>query len=122
MVKCDYCEKEALFCDSIVVYKWKSYGMIYYCKDCEAWVGVHKGTRKPLGRLAKKELRELKCQAHFAFDRLWKKKKNKRAARAKAYTWLAKKLGIEEEKCHIGMFDEETCKKVIDITILRRGI
>ena len=31
--------------------------MIYICKPCDAYVGVHKGTDKALGRLANKELR-----------------------------------------------------------------
>lgn len=34
-------------------------------------------------------------------------------ARAQAYKWLASSLGIEPKNCHIGMFDVETCKKVV---------
>jgi hypothetical protein len=34
-------------------------------------VGCHKGTTKPLGRLADAELREWKKRAHAAFDPVW---------------------------------------------------
>ena len=33
------------------------YGMIYYCPQCGAYVGVHKGTDRAKGRLANAELR-----------------------------------------------------------------
>lgn len=72
-VYCDYCGRRAEFVDSKVIYG-KSYGMIYLCRCCPgyAYVGVHKGTDRPLGRLADMELRELKKLAHAAFDPLWK--------------------------------------------------
>ena len=59
-VICDYCGKPAQFVDSASVYHGHSYGMVYYCPDCQAWVGVHKGTDRPLGRLADAELRRWK--------------------------------------------------------------
>jgi len=46
--------------------------MIYLCRSCDAYVGVHKGTDKPKGRLANAELREYKKKAHSAFDPLWR--------------------------------------------------
>lgn len=52
-VYCDYCGRQAEYVDSKVVYG-KSYGMMYLCRNCMAYVGVHKGTDKPLGRLAQK--------------------------------------------------------------------
>ena len=55
-VYCDYCGRQAEYVDSKVVYG-KSYGMMYLCRNCMAYVGVHKGTDKPLGRLANAELR-----------------------------------------------------------------
>lgn len=86
--------------------------MIYLCRECRAWVGCHPGTDKPLGRLANKELRDLKIKAHDAFDRVWK---DKDTSRRKAYAWLAEKLKVPPEYCHIGMFNENTCQKVIEI-------
>lgn len=110
-VCCDYCGKPARYTDSSIVYQGRSYGMIYYCHDCHAWVGVHKGTDKPLGRLANAELRHWKQGAHAAFDRIWRN--NRGLTRRGAYRWLAEQMGLPEDKAHIGMFNVEQCKQVI---------
>jgi len=61
---CDYCQGPTEFVDDSEVYE-RSYGRkVYLCRPCNAWVGVHKGTTRPLGRLAKSELRKMKIQAH----------------------------------------------------------
>lgn len=115
---CPYCNKPSTFVDSRVIYG-RSYGMVYYCEPCNAWCGVHKGTNQSLGRLADSELRELKKQAHEAFDPLWNKKMQqglkKNEARNLAYKWLSYKMGVKYEKTHIGMFDTAQCKQVIEI-------
>lgn len=115
---CPYCNKDARLVDSAVVYG-KSYGLIYFCEPCRAWVGVHKGTENALGRLANAELREWKKQAHALFDPLWNRKMkqgiSKKRARAKAYKWLAGELGIDPKRCHIGMFDVDQCRQVVQI-------
>lgn len=112
-VYCDYCGRKAEYVDSKVVYG-KSYGMIYLCLSCMAYVGVHKGTDTPLGRLANSELRYWKKAAHAVFDPLWKygRFKNHRNA---AYGWLSQKMGIPVEKTHIGMFDVAECRRAINI-------
>jgi hypothetical protein len=56
-VTCPYCGQPAIYVDSAAVYRIGSYGMIYLCRPCQAWVGVHPGTDQPLGRLANAELR-----------------------------------------------------------------
>lgn len=93
--------------------------MIYLCKKCVAWVGVHKGTDVALGRLANAELRILKKEAHFYFDTLWRRKMEKgftkKEARSKAYVWLSNEMNILPEFTHIGMFDVPQCKKVIEL-------
>lgn len=114
-VYCDYCGRRAEFVDSKVVYG-RSYGMIYLCR-CHpgyAFVGVHKGTDRPLGRLADMELRELKKQAHAAFDPLWKEGRFKGHRKA-AYAWLSEQMGLPQEKTHIGMFDTAQCERVVQI-------
>ena len=63
-VICNYCGKPAEYVDSTVVYG-SSYGMIYYCKPCNAWVGVHKGSGAPLGTLANAELRAYRRKECF---------------------------------------------------------
>jgi len=108
---CPYCGKEPEYVDSSVLYG-TSYGMVYLCRQCDAYVGVHEGTDQPKGRLANKELREWKKKAHAAFDPLWQ---NKHMKRKEAYTWLSEKLGTPRNYTHIGMFSVETCKKVVEI-------
>lgn len=123
--KCPYCERASVLTDSAAVYG-RSYGPIYLCRPCDAYVGCHKGTNKALGRLANKELRQWKIKAHAAFDPLWQRKFAKKRresgptyrkcfARNSGYKWLSEQLGIDREHCHIGMFDVEQCKRVVEI-------
>lgn len=112
-VICNYCGKPAEYVDSTVVYG-SSYGMIYYCKPCNAWVGVHKGSSSPLGTLANAELRACRRKAHGMFDRIWRRRW---MSRSKAYAWLAVQMGLTLEETHIGMFSVEQCRKVIDLCI-----
>jgi len=121
VVTCPYCNQLAELQDSSVVYS-QSYGMIWICHPCQAWVGVHKDNReyKPLGRLANKELRSAKMEAHTYFDPLWKRKMvkdnvSKQKARSAGYKWLARQMGIPTSKCHIGMFDLQQCQLVVEI-------
>jgi hypothetical protein len=113
-----YCNRPTRYVDSKGVYT-KSYGMIYLCEPCGAWVGVHKGTNKALGRLANRELRQWKKDAHKYFDPLWQKKMNqghsKTSARHKAYEWLACQMGLQVKDTHIGMFDVDQCKQVVEL-------
>lgn len=112
-VYCDYCGWKAEFVDSKVIYG-RSYGMVYLCRNCMAYVGVHKGTAKPLGRLANAQLRYWKKQAHAAFDPLWQYGQFK-GHRNVAYAWLAERMRLPVEQIHIGMFDVGDCKRVIAI-------
>ena len=109
---CPYCGKETEYIDSSFIYG-KSYGMVYICKPCDAYCGVHKGSDVSLGRLANKELRECKKEAHLYFDVIWK---NNHLSRKDAYKMLSEKLGIDVNLTHIGMFDVEQCKKVVQIS------
>lgn len=112
-VHCDYCGRKAEFVDSKIIYG-QSYGMVYLCRNCMAYVGVHKGSAKPLGRLANAELRYWKKAAHAAFDPMWKWGRFRHHRNA-AYGWLAQQMGLPIEKTHIGMFDVAQCKKAIEI-------
>lgn len=119
MILCDYCGKPARYVDSAIVYHGVSYGMIWYCPNCKAWVGCHKGTNKPLGRLADGQLRFWKRRAHAAFDPVWRGKS--RFTRRAAYEWLADEMGLSAEKTHIGMFDIAQCRRCIEICRNRNG-
>lgn len=125
-IECPYCHRPAILVDSAEVYHGTSYGLIWLCRKCDAYVGTHKGTEEPLGRLANKELRDWKIKAHAAFDPLWQAKLRKRRAergpeykqayaRGSGYKWLAVQMGISAQQCHLGMFDVEQCKRVIEI-------
>lgn len=117
-VICDYCGCQAELVDSAEVYG-TSYGDIYLCRNCGAYVGTHKGTDRPLGRLANAELRYWKKAAHAAFDPIWQHGRFK-GKRKRAYSWLAGEMNLPVEKTHIGMFDVDQCKKVIQICRVER--
>ena len=87
---CPYCGGKVIFTDSAVLYGGKSYGMVYLCTNCNASVGVHKGTRKPLGTLANTALKSKRRETHAIFDGYWKGQGMKRSA---AYQWLAQEMG-----------------------------
>lgn len=118
---CPYCQSSAKLESSRKVYGGRDFGLLYLCEKypvCDSYVGVHKGTNKPLGRLANSELREWKKRAHSAFDPIWQKKMiKKKRARGSAYKWLASQLNITFDECHIGMFDVEQCKRVVEICV-----
>ena len=112
-VICNYCGRKTELVDSKVIYG-TSYGMMYLCRHCNAYVGCHKGTDRPLGRLADAELRYWKKAAHAVFDPLWRQGRF-RGQRKAAYEWLAEQMGLPVEQTHIGMFDIAQCKQAIKI-------
>ncbi len=122
-VYCPYCGKRAEFVDSAEVYHGRSYGMIYLCRPCDAYVGCHGNGKgdSPKGRLANAELRRWKIAAHDAFDPLWKYGPF-RGRRNAAYAWLAEQMGLPKEKTHIGMFDVAECQQVIQICKNRKEL
>lgn len=106
---CPYCGKPSKYIDSVEIYG-VSYGMIYCCRPCDAYVGVHVGTNRAKGRLANAGLRKWKREAHKYFDHIWK---SEYMGRKYAYKWLSGQLGIPAKHTHIGMFGIDTCKKVV---------
>lgn len=122
-VICPYCDKPAELVDSSEIYRGQSYGMIWLCRPCDAYVGVHSNSKDfaPLGILANKTTREWRKAAHAMFDPLWKRKMardkvNKSKARNSAYAWLAQQMDMPIEECHIAKFTVTQCKEVIAIT------
>lgn len=124
---CPYCGGASSFMPtSKMVYSGRDYGPIYLCEQDRAYVGVHRATNKPLGRLAGPELRPLKIIAHNLFDPLWRDLRAaypdgavggrvRSLARKRAYAWLAAKMNIPPEECHVAAFDEERCRSAIII-------
>lgn len=113
-VICPYCGAQAEYTDSKDIYHGHSYGMIYICRACDAYVGVHSGSDMPKGTLANAELRYWRRLAHAASDPLWQSGAFYRRRNA-AYSWLSEKMALSKEETHIGMFDVEACKKLINI-------
>lgn len=110
---CPYCGAPTQLVDDSEIYGRAFGGKCYICRPCQAWVGCHKDSDKALGRLANKGLRELKHQAHEAFDPIWKEGHLPRTA---AYRILSIAFELPAEQTHIGMFDEELCRKVIELS------
>jgi hypothetical protein len=129
---CPYCGRDAVLVISGPRYR-PQYGPYWTCEPCDARVGVHRGTFRPLGRLANSELRAARIAAHEAFDPLWHRaasaypdRRNnrnvlKRIGRTRAYQWLADRLGIPISACHIGEFDVGQCMRVVQL-IAESGI
>jgi hypothetical protein len=112
-MKCDYCGNSAALVGGDVIYPHRPDlhdKRFYNCAACRAYVGCHPGTDKPLGRLANAELRNAKQKAHAAFDPVWQ---SRRISRKAAYKQLARRLGIDANDCHIGMFDIARCMHVV---------
>jgi hypothetical protein len=112
-VTCDYCRRPAEFLPSSAPVYGRDYGPVWRCEPCGAWVGCHKGSDTPLGRLANKSLRAMKIRAHDAFDPIWRGTKTKRGS---AYAWLADQMGLDRKDCHIGMFNEDQCQLVVIVS------
>lgn len=114
-IVCDYCMKPAVLASGAKIYphrpdlarKW-----FYQCEPCDAYVGCHPSSTRPLGRLANPVLRSAKRRAHAAFDPLWK---NRHLSRTSAYRLLSELMNLKPADTHIGMFNEEQCQKVVEI-------
>ena len=112
---CPYCGKKPQCVSAKEIYPhrpdlWSKW--IWICHPCDAYVGCHQNTKKPLGRFAEKELRKWKKNAHASFDPVWK---SRRVTRETAYAKLADAMEIPVAECHIGMFNVAQCKAVLRI-------
>lgn len=93
----------------------------WLCRPCDAWTSCHENSPslKPTGRLANAELRAEKRKTHGAFDVLWmvgfhrisrfNPNASKSSAISIAYGWLAERMGMPAQRCHIGAFTIEQC-------------
>ena len=115
-VHCPYCGAEAKIRPASVVYQENtlhSNTFLYVCDrypKCDAYVGVHKETRKPMGTLANGDLRNKRIQAHKIFNQLWQ---NGYMTKRDAYKWMQAKFSLHESQAHIGLFSEYMCDQLI---------
>lgn len=85
---------------------------IYQCQNCNARVGCHKGTMRPLGDVANEALRLKRIETHHVFDAYWK---SQNMTRSGAYRWLSQQMRIPAKQAHIGGFEMDQCQQVIDM-------
>ncbi len=85
---------------------------IYLCRTCNARVGCHKGTERPLGNVANEVLRLKRRETHDVFDAFWRRKG---LSRTQAYQWLAEQLRLPESRAHNASFEMDECQRVIDL-------
>lgn len=108
-MKCPYCGEPAKWLSNDVIYG-RRYGksyMVWVCFDCDAYVGCHKNTKKPLGTMADKETREARRMAHDALDPIWR---SGRCSRRNVYRILKLHFGKE---IHIARCSALECERLI---------
>lgn len=109
---CPYCQKPTVLVGGSVIYPHRTdldHKQFWLCRPCDAYVGCHKGTDKPLGTPANAVVRHARMKAHDAFDLLWQ---SGRMKRSEAYVWIRRKLGVFKD-VHIGQSDVNTCLSII---------
>lgn len=110
-ITCPYCGATAILREGKYVYGENTKGeMLYVCANypkCDSYVGVHRGTKRPLGTLADAELRNKRIRAHKLFDQIWK---NKLMTRKEAYRWMEYFMDIPRNTGHIANFSEYRCE------------
>lgn len=110
---CPYCGSIAIFSSTYDIYN-TDYGMVWLCPNfptCDSYVGAHKSDNRPKGSMANKELRKWRMRAHESFDPLWKRKI---MDRGDAYQYMQSLMHLDPDLCHIGMFDIDQCKELIE--------
>ena len=85
---------------------------IYQCQNCNARVGCHRDSKRPLGNVATEVLRLKRRETHQVFDQYWQ---SSGLSRTKAYKWLAGQMNLPEKNAHIGGFEMEQCQRLISL-------
>ena len=85
---------------------------LYQCQNCNARVGCHKGTTRPLGNVANEALRLKRIETHRVFDDYWR---SQQMTRTGAYRWLSQRMRIPAKQTHIGGFEMDQCQEVISL-------
>lgn len=115
-VRCPYCGAVARYQSADGIYRENSRNvMLYVCPnypECDSYVRVHQGTKVPVGSMANPELRRLRKEAHFHFNRLYL---DGYMTKDEAYRWLAYIINTTDMKnAHIGNMSEYYCGVVIE--------
>ena len=109
--ECPCCKGPVRLVNNSEIYNGREFGewpYMYFCKLCDAYVGLHPDTDIPLGTMATKVGREARKSSKTVFHKLMDfTGKN----RNEMYGWLAEKMGIARGECHFGWFDEQSCAR-----------
>lgn len=108
------------------------YGPFYGCSafpDCRVTHGAHPDG-SALGTPADIETRRWRIAAHDWFDCIWRGSLSEytgpgrrsdaqlqRIARNRCYAFLADRLGMTRDECHIGLFDAKECRDAIQALV-----
>lgn len=109
---CPFCDQPARWCENKEIYG-RNYGksyMVWLCKPCDAYVGCHCNTKRPLGTIANAETRKWRKKVHAELDPIWRNHHNPKGRRARLYERLSKHFGYEY---HTGESDVAACKKAL---------
>ncbi|WP_404317482.1 zinc-finger-containing protein [Klebsiella oxytoca] len=116
VVVCPYCNNSALLAKGSQIhfksYYFKDNKYYWICQACEAWVGCHKNSGRPMGIPAKSDLRKMRKKVHLKYEYYLNKEK---MSRNEAYLWFCRKLNCNICECHIGYFDEAMCIRALGI-------
>lgn len=108
---CRYCGGRVILTPTSAVYG-NGNDNIYLCTNCNAYVGCHRGTNKPLGKLANTVLRLKRQETHVVFDGFWRAQG---WTRKQAYAWLARAMRLDADDAHIACFEMDDCEQAIEL-------
>ncbi len=111
---CLHCGGECRLTNGAEVYPWRedlADRKIWKCDPCNATVGCHPKSTRPLGYAADKATRRARMILHDQkLDPLWLDEADRKTARRQVYKFLAAALGIHRNECHTGQFDIDRCR------------
>jgi ssDNA-binding Zn-finger/Zn-ribbon topoisomerase 1 len=96
------------------LHKWND-RFYYRCQnypDCKVTHGAFKDG-KPQGVPGDLETIALRKAAHNKIKEMIENESNPKEAQQKYYNWLARKLNVPRNLCHMALFDKETLRRVI---------
>lgn len=89
---------------------------VWICRRCNARVGCHPGSIRPLGFPANEALRKARALLHDRMlDPLWRDADDSlgpyQQRRLRVYRYLSETLKIPRDQTHTAMFDLDTCRR-----------
>lgn len=108
------------YCGAPCTLRPSKWGWFYGCtrRGCDGLVGTHSVSGRPLGTPASKAVRGLRRAVHQQLDPAWERYAvtagvTRNRARATAYRWMTKTLGLERPY-HTGELDAEGCWRALE--------